>query len=67
MLYVLIIFCLFKNINNLLYNFYLKKNIVYNIYIYFIFYICMCIFKECKSLKLLKFEYFDCNNILNNS
>lgn len=38
MLYVLIIFCLFKDINNLLYNFYLKKNIVYNIYIFYILY-----------------------------
>lgn len=38
MLYVLIIFSLFKNINNLLYNFYLKKNIVYNIYIFYILY-----------------------------
>lgn len=28
-------FCLFKNINNLLYNSYLKKNIVYNIYIFY--------------------------------
>lgn len=35
MLYVLTIFCLFKNINNLLYNSYLKKNIVYNIYIFY--------------------------------
>lgn len=39
MLYVLIIFCLFKNINNLLYNFYFKKNIVYNMYIFYILYI----------------------------
>lgn len=38
MLYVLIIFCLFENIYNLLYNFYLKKNIVYNIYIFYILY-----------------------------
>lgn len=44
MLYVLIIFCLFKNINNLLYNFYLKKNIVYNIYIYILYFIYVCVF-----------------------
>lgn len=66
MLHVLTIFCLFKNINNLLYNSYLKKNIVY-IYIYSTLHTCMRIFKECKSLKLSKFEYPDCNNTLNNS